>query len=417
MTSIDRISPNVPQPERGSEVPQADAPCADPFVGLLARFTAGGREIAATARVPAGAKGAVNTPRKDDTNAQRERDRAQDRLAEAVRIAQSHEVPPSLSLGRPRDLTQLAVQKMSTARPSPHAEPESAERVEPNRAPRQVFKAREAGPEQPVTRGLTPAQDASTHPPPLRAVAAAAAQAQPPVTARAPESITPATAAQATSARAVTPTAGAGRGQGNAGGNASRTNPGTPALRALAGGTFRLSASRAGKPVPEPAQRGAMPQVVRGLALALKQGGGRVTLRLNPEQIGSVIVNVKVQGSSVTARLEASSDAAHRLLKDSVDGLRSALEARGLSVERIEIAPPPPQEASADPRDQGAPGDAGRREREGASRHAERGGRNEPAGAVEGLDAHPNVVSWALPFSVRITRDGPEHRPRLEAVA
>lgn len=84
-------------------------------------------------------------------------------------------------------------------------------------------------------------------------------------------------------------------------------------------------------------------QLVRGLASILRQKGGAVTIRLNPEALGAVKVKLEIDQASVRARFEASSEEARRLLSESSETLRHALEARGLSVEKLEIV-------SAEPR-------------------------------------------------------------------
>jgi flagellar hook-length control protein FliK len=81
-------------------------------------------------------------------------------------------------------------------------------------------------------------------------------------------------------------------------------------------------------------------QALRGLTAALRQGGGTVTLKLNPEALGPLRVEVAVSASNVTARFGTSTAQAHDLLVAHTDTLRAALEARGLTVERIVIDPP-----------------------------------------------------------------------------
>lgn len=78
-------------------------------------------------------------------------------------------------------------------------------------------------------------------------------------------------------------------------------------------------------------------QVGRGLAQALRSGNGEVTLRLRPENLGQLSVRVQVENKQVVATFEARSAEAQRLLEGSRDSLRSQLETRGLSVERIDV--------------------------------------------------------------------------------
>ncbi|MBS0196848.1 MAG: flagellar hook-length control protein FliK [Planctomycetes bacterium] len=79
-------------------------------------------------------------------------------------------------------------------------------------------------------------------------------------------------------------------------------------------------------------------QVTGGLAAALKQGGGTASLTLRPEALGELTLNVAVEGDAVSVELRPQTELAHQLLTDSLGPLRESLEARGLRVERIEIA-------------------------------------------------------------------------------
>lgn len=91
-------------------------------------------------------------------------------------------------------------------------------------------------------------------------------------------------------------------------------------------------------------------QVGRGLAAVLRQGGGSVLLRLQPEALGALKVRLDLHEGVVTARFEASSDQARQLLDEGLPELKAALEARGLAVERLEVrAAPAPTERAQDP--------------------------------------------------------------------
>ncbi len=78
-------------------------------------------------------------------------------------------------------------------------------------------------------------------------------------------------------------------------------------------------------------------QLNRGLAKALQSGDGSVTLRLKPESLGQLQVRVSIEQQQVRATFEAQTIEAKRMLDGSKESLRNQLEARGLSVERIEI--------------------------------------------------------------------------------
>ncbi|HVU64284.1 MAG TPA: flagellar hook-length control protein FliK [Phycisphaerales bacterium] len=99
-------------------------------------------------------------------------------------------------------------------------------------------------------------------------------------------------------------------------------------------------------------------QVDRGIALAMQQaraaagtgdvniGAGGIVLRLYPEQLGQLKVQLKFEsgskgGSGVRARFEASSGKAKAILDSSMDSLKSALEERGLRVDEVVVAQSP----------------------------------------------------------------------------
>jgi hypothetical protein len=87
-------------------------------------------------------------------------------------------------------------------------------------------------------------------------------------------------------------------------------------------------------------------QLAAALASALRKGEGSVTLRLSPEQLGPMRVELGLSAGEVTARFHPTTKSARDLLIGSESSLRSALEARGLDVARIEIAALPEQGAA-----------------------------------------------------------------------
>lgn len=78
-------------------------------------------------------------------------------------------------------------------------------------------------------------------------------------------------------------------------------------------------------------------QAARGLAAALRQGGGSVTLRLHPEELGDLKVRVDSADGRIGATFEVQSEQARDLLDKTLSDLRTALEARGLSVDRLDV--------------------------------------------------------------------------------
>jgi flagellar hook-length control protein FliK len=98
-------------------------------------------------------------------------------------------------------------------------------------------------------------------------------------------------------------------------------------------------------PRPAPEEEPPQAQFGRGLAAALRQNGGTVTLRLEPEALGDLKIRLALEPGRVEAKFEVQSDQARRLLDTSMDSLRSALEAHGLEVARLDVHVAAPQDA------------------------------------------------------------------------
>ncbi|MEM8739836.1 MAG: flagellar hook-length control protein FliK, partial [Planctomycetota bacterium] len=75
----------------------------------------------------------------------------------------------------------------------------------------------------------------------------------------------------------------------------------------------------------------------RGLNSAVNQQGGNVTLRLTPPDLGTVRIELNLQGTSVSARFHAETESARTLLTQQLTQLRSTLEAQGLQVDRLGV--------------------------------------------------------------------------------
>src|SRR5262249_12236734 len=101
-------------------------------------------------------------------------------------------------------------------------------------------------------------------------------------------------------------------------------------------------------------------QLLRGVTSAIRQGSGSVTIRLHPEALGQLKISIQMPDGDgtrhVSAKFEASTDAARILLDQSLTSLRDALHRRGLDVGdlRAELTEPNPQ--SGDPGSQQHPG-------------------------------------------------------------
>jgi len=79
-------------------------------------------------------------------------------------------------------------------------------------------------------------------------------------------------------------------------------------------------------------------RVASGLAAALNQKGGAVTIRLTPESLGTVRVQLQISGATVSAQLHTETEAARAALQQQLGQLRGSLESQGLRVEQLGVA-------------------------------------------------------------------------------
>ena len=122
---------------------------------------------------------------------------------------------------------------------------------------------------------------------------------------------------------------------------------------------------------------------LRGLGAAIKSGTGEVTIRLAPESLGQLRVQVAVRDGKADVVLLPDGELAHELLTGSLTTLRDALEAQGLIVHRLEVEPPPamsqPTEGHATrAHGTGSPADAPGTARQQGGEPDPRSGRGEP---------------------------------------
>ena len=78
-------------------------------------------------------------------------------------------------------------------------------------------------------------------------------------------------------------------------------------------------------------------RTLQGMTTLMAQRGGRMRVQLNPLQLGSVTIDVKVDGNRVEASIEAATKAAVKVLEASTSRLRLSLESQGYNLDRIEI--------------------------------------------------------------------------------
>ena len=81
-----------------------------------------------------------------------------------------------------------------------------------------------------------------------------------------------------------------------------------------------------------------MDRILSGARVSLSQGGMEVRLRLHPESLGEVRVQVRWEGGMLSARLQADSPAARDALQAAAPGLHTALREQGIPVEHLSIS-------------------------------------------------------------------------------
>lgn len=118
--------------------------------------------------------------------------------------------------------------------------------------------------------------------------------------------------------------------------------------------------------------------VARGLRNVVQQGGGSLTMRLTPHEMGTVRVQMQLVGTAVSAQFHTESEAAHSMLSQQLTQLRSTLESQGLSVERLNVQMMPSTSSSssssqASTGQHQAPSDQGSQQQQQASDGRSRG--------------------------------------------
>jgi flagellar hook-length control protein FliK len=79
-------------------------------------------------------------------------------------------------------------------------------------------------------------------------------------------------------------------------------------------------------------------QVVEGTTYGIKNGQKELVIRLNPDNLGEVRVNLLSHGrDQVSARLIASTPESMNTLKDQIQHLKTSLESQGIQVDRLSV--------------------------------------------------------------------------------
>ena len=263
------------------------------------------------------------------------------------------------------------------ARPDRGADAQTQAQTGGSRAPESATPGAESGVSEQTARGAV-APEGQSPVPSQAGQAAASGAVRPPDAAGPPGNETAVRAAAVKVAGAAAKPGAAQPVQGATGKNGASVRNGVRAPKAAAK-----------PPSPFRTEQQVRAQVERGLAAVLRQRGGSVTLRLTPASLGELRVKMTVKGAKVEADFEPSTKQAQRLLEQNLSALRSALEAKGLAVERLHVADAPEAHTGG-----GAAGDSSERAREGPGGGA-RSGTAGAGGASGGEDAKEGQLAGA----------------------
>ncbi|MEL6895883.1 MAG: flagellar hook-length control protein FliK [Planctomycetota bacterium] len=148
-----------------------------------------------------------------------------------------------------------------------------------------------------------------------------------------------------TSAQAATTSAGGGNSARPTSVGARNSAPTTPTVGAnrntsSPGATQTIATTAAGEKNETSQTIATRARMVRRLSAAMQRmrpGGGGVRLRMHPEALGSVQLDLQVRGNRVRARVVAETNAAAAAIRDSAADLQRRLQLDGLQMEQLQI--------------------------------------------------------------------------------
>lgn len=159
----------------------------------------------------------------------------------------------------------------------------------------------------------------------------------------------------------------------------------------------------------DPAFTGA---VQRGLAAAVRQQGGTLTIKLDPPTLGKLTIRMTIDQGRVEASFDAQTAQARDLLIEHASTLRTQLRERGLTVERLEVVGASgagrPGHSTTNTGDQpGTPGERGDSQHDaagGQSRGRSETGEDEPStgDGARGDSARSAGEPSTSPFETRL---------------
>jgi flagellar hook-length control protein FliK len=89
--------------------------------------------------------------------------------------------------------------------------------------------------------------------------------------------------------------------------------------------------------MPDPPSRAVLEQVQSGMLRNLGNGVRRLTLSLNPPELGQIQLVLQVQNKEVQAVIRAGNPEVGRMVSEQIAHLRESLEQQGLRVTRLEV--------------------------------------------------------------------------------
>ncbi|OQW50226.1 MAG: hypothetical protein A4S09_00075 [Proteobacteria bacterium SG_bin7] len=78
-------------------------------------------------------------------------------------------------------------------------------------------------------------------------------------------------------------------------------------------------------------------EIIRQAQFMVRNGGGEVKIKLNPENLGEVSMKMSVDGDKVQLALDTSTHEAKKLIESSINELRATLSANKLSLENVKV--------------------------------------------------------------------------------
>lgn len=105
-----------------------------------------------------------------------------------------------------------------------------------------------------------------------------------------------------------------------------------------AGSATRLGPMDTAKIIQEPIVRETMKQIVDRIeSLAARRPGGTVTIKLSPEELGTIVLTVRSFGARVDADIAASNGSVRQALDQNRQALVQSVESRGLSLNSMNV--------------------------------------------------------------------------------